>query len=142
MQMKRILSALILALVCATLSVSADDLTEFQGKWSVKKTSDQGTFTQFLEFTKNKWKFKMVGSDGNTVLVAEGNLELKEAGGVKIARLTDIKAGGSASDLNDTNDDRVSVYTFRDGKLILAGNFDKERNNEKPSMDEYSKVTK
>ena len=60
----------------------------------------------------------------------------------KIAKLTNIKAGGSASDLNETNDDRVSVYTFRDGKLFLAGNLDKERNSEKPSLDEYSKVTK
>ena len=98
--------------------------------------------SQGCPLTKNKWKFKLVGSDSNPVLVAEGNLELKETGGVKIAKLMDLQADGSASDLNDTNDDRVSVYTFRDGKLILAGNFDKERNNEKPSMDEYSKVTK
>ncbi len=140
--MKRILSALILILACATFSASADDLAQFQGKWSVKKTSDQGTFTQFLEFTKNAFKFKLVSSEGNTILVAEGSLELKEAGGVKLAKLMNIKAGGSASDLNDTNDDRVSVYTFRDGKLILAGNLDKERDNEKPSLDEYSKVTK
>ena len=140
--MKRIFCSIILTLVCATFSVSADDLAQFQGKWSVKKTSDQGTFTQFLEFTKNAFKFKLVGSDGNTILVAEGSLELKEAGGVKVAKLMNIKAGGSASDLNDTNDDRVSVYTFRDGKLFLAGNLDKERNSEKPSLDEYTKVTK
>ena len=47
--------------------------------------------SQGCPLTKNKWKFKLVGSDGNP---------------------------------------------------ILAGNFDKERSNEKPSMDEYSKVTK
>ena len=140
--MKRFLSTLVLTVACATFSVSADDLAEFQGKWSVKKTSDQGTFTQLLEFTKNAFKFKLVGSDGNTVMFAEGSIELKEAGGVKIAKLTNIKAGGSASDLNETNDDRVSVYTFREGKLFLAGKLDKERNSEKPSLDEYSKVTK
>lgn len=137
--MKPLSAALILSLACASFSVSADDLDQFQGKWSVKKTGDQGAYTNFLEFTKNKWKFKMVGSDGNTYLFAEGNIELKEVEGIKIAKLTHIRGGSSADDLNDTGDDRTQVYTFRDGKLIMAGNMDKERGDEKVSLDTYSK---
>ena len=138
--MKKILTALALSIALASISTLADDLDQFQGKWSVKKTGDQGAYTQFLEFTKNKWKFKIVGDDKSVVLVAEGTIEIKEAGGVKVAKLGNIRGGSSESDLNDTGDDRTAVYTFRDGKMILATNFDKERDNEKPTLDVYSKA--
>lgn len=137
--MKHIYSLALTFLVLSSLSARADDLEKFQGKWSVKKTGDQGPYTQFLEFTKNKWKFKLVGGDGNTYLVAEGMMEVKEAEGLKILKMTGIKGGASESDLTETGDDRIQLYTFRDGKLHLAGNFEKERPNEKPSLEVYSK---
>jgi hypothetical protein len=51
----------------------------------------------------------------------------------------DLRAGRTEDDLEPVDDQRVSVYAVRDGKLYLASGFDKERDNERPRVEEYTK---
>jgi len=74
--MKPILAGLLLAaFLCSSSSSSADDLTSLSGKWSIKKTNDQGqSFTQTIEIKKDKFVFQIIGADDNMVIYAEGDL--------------------------------------------------------------------
>lgn len=128
----------ILTLLAATLIARADDLDAIQGKWTVKKTGDNGAFTQHLEFKKNKWTFKIV-AEGNTAFVAEGEVEIKKQGPFSTMRLFNIKAGRTESELDPVEEERNLVFVVSDDQLFAANNFDKQREREKPSVDAYSK---
>jgi len=123
-------------------SVFAGDLEDLAGKWSVKKTNDQGqAFTQTLEVKKDKFTFKIVGADNKLVLYAIGDVKVEKLGPFKSIKFTNIQAGPSADNLDNVTDDRVCIYTLSESGLNLASNFDKERDNG-PSLDAYSKVSK
>ena len=131
---------LILTLVLGTLGAArANDLDALQGKWSVKKTGDNGAYTQTLEFKKNKWTFK-VEAEGNTLFVAEGEAELKKQGAFNTLRLYNIKAGRTEAELDPVEEERNTIFILHDGQLHLASNFDRVREREKPGVDAYSKA--
>lgn len=134
--MKKIL--FFLAFAATTLCAWADDLDALQGKWSVKKTGDQGPYTQQIEFKKNKFIFKIITGD-QTVFLATGEVELKKTGSFNSARFFAIKAGRTESELEGVDDERNSIYLLGDGVFYLASNFDKARDNEKPGADAYIK---
>ncbi len=118
----------------------ADDIDSLQGKWVVKKTGDRGSYTQQIEFKKSHWIFKILGSDDKVTFAAEGEIELKKEGIFRTARFYKIKAGRSETDLEAVEEERNGVYLLENGIFYLASNFDRARENEKPSVDAYSKA--
>ena len=139
--MKRlIISSSIAALVIASTGF-ADDLEALSGKWSVKKVNDQGDkVTQTIEVKKDKFVFEILSSDDSVVLHAEGDFKLEKIGPFSAARFSHIRAGGSASNMDDVDDTYVSVYTLDGDNWAMASNFDKQRDGQKPSVDVYHHV--
>ena len=122
--------------------VFASDLEDLAGKWSVKKTNDQGQkFTQTIEVKKDKFTFKITDADDKLVLIAKGDLKIEKLGPFKSIKFSNIQAGSKADELDAVDDDRVCVYTLSGNTFSLASNFDKER-DAGPALDLYSKVDK
>jgi len=124
-----------------TVSTLADDLAQLEGKWSLKKTNAEGqNITQTLEIKTNTFKFRIIRGD-ETTIYAEGKLILEKSGPFNVVKFTDIKAGSSESDLDDINDDHLSIYVLADEAWTMAANFDKDREDQKPSLDRYTKAS-
>ncbi len=141
--MKSIQTYLLFAftLLAASTVAWADDTEALAGKWSTTKTGAGGEkVTQTLEVKKDKFVFEVQNADAQVVIHAEGELKLEKLGPFKVAKFVHIRAGASSSDLNDVDDEYVSVYTLRDDNWIMASNFDKEREGQAPSTDIYRKV--
>ncbi len=134
-----ILSVLGFAAACAPRAV-ADELDALAGKWTSHATNEDGQrYTQQIEIKKNKFTFKISSGD-ETRLYAEGDVKLEKAGPFKSISFTNIKAGQSASDANEIDDTYTSIYTMGDdGAWLVAMNFDKERDSQKPRLDVYRK---
>jgi len=126
--------------VLSTVSALGDDLESLSGKWSLKRTNGDGqTITQAVEIKKDKFTFEIKGSDGKTVLYAEGNVKVEKLGAFKAIKFFNIKAGESASQTESVDEERMSVYQLGDGTLTVASNFDAVR-DQKPSVDVYQKA--
>jgi hypothetical protein len=142
--MKRLLFGLSLAMAIFSstyTAAAADDLVALAGKWSVKKTNDQGDkYSQTLEIKKDKFVFQILGGDDQVTLRAEGDIKLEKLGPFNAIRFFHIRAGGSASSLDDVEDEYVSVYVLDGDNWTLASNFDKQREQQKPSADSYRRV--
>ncbi len=133
------LSLAVIAVICASPG-RAGDLENLAGRWSVKKTNDQGSsFTQTIEVKRDKFIFQILGSDGNVAIHAEGDLKLESLGPFKSVKFTNIKAGQSAADIQSTDAEYASIYILGDDTWTVASNFDKER-QQKPAIDVYQKV--
>ena len=120
--------------------VAAEDagLTSLQGRWTVSKTSPEGqAYVQKLEIRKGKLTFRMLNSDGDLKLIAKGDVKTEKLGGFNVLHLTGIEAGQSEDALKSIGDERASIYLAGDDTLTLASNLDKERENQKPSLDVY-----
>jgi len=127
-------------LILFMFTALADDLAKLEGKWSLKKTNAEGqSITQSIEITTNTFKFKIIRGD-QTTIYAEGQVKLEKSGPFNVVKFTDIKAGSSESDLDEINDDHVSIYVLGDDSWTLAANFDKDRDDQKPSLDRYTKA--
>ena len=129
-----------MALAFFGATTRADDLAALQGKWSVKKSGDRGTYTQHLEIKDKKFVFKIINADDAVAFVATGEVELKKQGAFNTARFFAIKAGRTDSELEPVEEERNSVYLLDASQFYLASNFDKSREREKPSVDAYSKA--
>lgn len=141
--MKRLLqSATVLSLfVLGTLSAHPDDLSKLEGKWSVSKTNDQGqSYKQVIEIKKDKFKFRLLGSDDSVQFYAEGEIKLAKLGAFNSIKFTNIKGGASESDLQPVDDDRTSIYMLDGDSWLVASNFDKDRDGQKPALEVYKKV--
>ena len=124
------------SLIC--LPSRADDAAALSGKWSVKKVSKEGqNVTQTIEIKKDKFIFEILGSDNSVLIHAEGDLKFEKLGPFSVARFTNIRAGSSASSLQDVDDVYTSIYTLEDDAWTMASNFDKDRDGQKPSLDVY-----
>ena len=140
--MKKLWFSLSVAVLFSTLKVvAADDLESLSGKWSVKKVNDQGqNITQTIEVKKDKFVFEILTSDGSVVLHAEGDFKLEKLGPFSAARFSHIRAGSSASNLDDVDDVYESIYVLDGDNWRMATNFDKQRDGQKPSLDAYHHV--
>lgn len=140
--MKKLWFSLSVAVLFSTLKVvAADDLDSLSGKWSVKKVNDQGqNLTQTIEVKKDKFVFEILTSDGSVVLHAEGDFKLEKLGPFSAARFSHIRAGSSASNLDDVDDVYQSIYVLDGDNWTMAANFDKQRDGQKPSLDAYHHV--
>lgn len=137
-----LLVALILSGAAITQSAElSSGLKALQGKWSGSRTNRGGDLYTFtLEFKGDKMTFEAKDPSGDTRLLAKGTAKSEKSGPFNVLTLADIRAGRTADDLQERDDIRTSVYTLREDKLYLASNFDKERENEIPRVDEYSRV--
>lgn len=139
--MKKLLFSLTLASLFNFTLVFADDSEALSGKWSVKKVNDQGqNITQTIEVKKDKFVFEILSPDESVVLHAEGDLKLEKLGPFSTARFYHIRAGNSASSIDDIDDVYVSLYVFDGDTWTMASNFDKQRDGQKPSLDVYHHV--
>ena len=135
---------LALTLACALAlgsapALLADDAEALVGKWSAKKTNEQGqSFSQTMEIKKGKFVFEIHDTDNQVVIHAEGDLKLEKLGPFNSARFIHIRGGSSASDLSDLDDEYTGVYTLDGDTWKMAMNFDKER-DQKPSVDVYQR---
>jgi len=138
--MKRLL--LISVFACAFLAsglLFADDADKLTGKWTVKKTGDQGNFTQNLEIKKDKFIFEILGADGNAALHAEGDVKFEKSGPFNVAHFLHIKAGLSATELQDVAEERKNVYVIDGDNWLMASNFEEDR-DQKPTLDVYKRA--
>ncbi len=140
--MKRLLFNLYIGAVFIGISAfAADDLSTLTGKWSMKKTNEQGQhFTQTMEIKKDKFVFQIIGADDTVVLYAEGDLKLDKVGSFSSAKFYHIRGGQSASNLQDVDDEYNSIYVLDGDAWTMATNFDKQRDQQKPSLDLYKRV--
>ena len=143
--MKKQLLSLMAIIGLATASatpVIADDLETLDGSWTAQKTTDEGQHVSTqIEIKKNKFKLKVMDRDGQTRLYAEGDVKLDKAGPFKTMVFTNIKAGESDSDLSPIDDTYTSIYRIgEDNTWTLLTNFDKDRDQQKPSLDVYRKT--
>jgi len=138
---KLFLTTSLCTFLIGTAAFAADDLSQLAGKWSVKKTNDEGqSFTQTIEIKKDKFIFRMMGADDSTVLYAEGDVKLEKAGPFDSAKFFHIRGGQSASNLQDVDEEYVSIYVLDGDTWTMAANFDKQRERQKPSLDLYKRV--
>jgi uncharacterized protein (TIGR03067 family) len=140
-QILSILTALGFAAVCVTPAF-AQDLELLAGKWSLQKTNADGQrYTQQIEIKKDKFTFKLANPAGESLLYAEGDVKLDKAGPLKVIVFTNIKAGQTASQTDSIDDTYTSIYKLDgDNTLLMATNFDKDREGQKPSLDAYRKT--
>jgi hypothetical protein len=128
-------------LFCTCFGAAADDLAALGGKWSTKKTNDQGeNYIQTIEIKKDKFVFQILTKDDQVTLYAEGDVKLEKLGPFNSIRFFHIRAGGSSSNLDDVNDEYLSVYVLDEDIWTMASNFDKQRDQQKPSADVYRRV--
>jgi hypothetical protein len=138
--MKRLIASLFVAALFTGGAALANDLQALTGKWSIKKTNDEGqVFTQTVEVIKDKFIFEILGADAALVFHGEGEFKLEKLGTFKCARFSNIRAGRSASEMRDVDDEYVLVYTLDGDTWTTAMNFDKQR-DQKPSLDIYQRV--
>src|SRR5438045_2119692 len=138
--MKRILPALLVTMCFCSASLAADDLSALSGKWSTKKTNDQGqNYTQTIEVKKDKFVFQIIGADDNVVIHAEGDLKLEKLGPFSSAKFYHIR-GGQPGNMQEVDDEYVSVYMLEEDTWALSSNFDKQRENQKPGVDVYKRI--
>ncbi len=124
------------------ISAFAGDLEDLAGKWSTKKTNEQGEkYTQTVEFKKDKFIFKIMSADDKVVLYAKGDVKVEKLGAFKSIKFTNIQGGSKEDELEAVDDDRACVYTLSGNSFTLASNFDKER-DAGPALDLYTKVAK
>ncbi len=125
--MQTVLLNLTLAVaLLAAGSLRADDMDRLNGKWSVKKVNDEGqNYTQTIEVNKGKFVFQILGTNDRVVIYSEGDLKLEKSGPFDSARFFHIRAGQSASNLDDLDDEYFSVYMLDGDTWTLASNLDK-----------------
>ena len=129
------------AAFCGLSCLAAEDSSSLSGKWSTKKTNDQGqSFTQTIEVKKDKFVFEIVGADDNVVIHAEGDLKLEKLGPFSSAKFHHIRGGSSAGNMEEVDDEYVSIYVLDGDSWTLSTNFDKQRENQKPGVDVYKRV--
>lgn len=135
-----LLNVTIAATLFTAASLRGDDMDLLTGKWSVKKINDDGqNYTQTIEVKKDKYVFQILGPNDRVVLYSEGDLKLEEVGPFKSARFSHIRAGDSASNLDDVDDQYVCIYLLDGDTWTVATNLDKQR-EQKPSLDVYRRV--
>ena len=139
--MKRLLIHLIIAATFFIAAiVRADDADLLTGKWAVKKVNDDGlNITQTIEVKKDKFVFQMLGPTGQLLAHAEGDIHLEKLESFKVARFSHMRAGESASNLDNVDEEYVSIYSLDGDTWTLASNLDKQR-DQKPSLDVYRRV--
>src|SRR5689334_5315865 len=129
--MKKYLLATVVAGLLTATATHAQSFSDIQGKWEMKKkTTRFGDATQVIEFKDQKFTYKVVSKDGETILFAKGKAKVEKLGPFNVVKLTDIEGGRSETDLQAVDDERTIVYTVGENSLNFAMNFDRAREGE------------
>ena len=109
-----------------------------QGSWSAAKTNREGRpYSQLIEIRKDQLTVQIFDAENQLRMVAKGTIKAEKAGPFDVLFLSNIRGRRSLEKLESVDDSIAVVYAVRDGKLFLASNFDKERNNQPPTIDTY-----
>lgn len=135
------LTALVTCQFVSVTSFAAEstNLEALKGKWSAKRAGADGQ-TLTLEIDQQKVTFEIAGSDGQTRFVAKGSAKAVQMGPLKALQVSNIESGRSANELKASDEEYFTVYTFHDGALVMAANFDKAREGQKPEVATYTRV--
>jgi hypothetical protein len=129
----------VLAMAATTTSLG-QSLSDLQGKWELKKkTARFGDATQTIEIKDQKFTYKVVSKDGETLLFAKGKVKVEKLGPFNVVKLTDIEGGRSETDLQAVDDERTIVYATGENSLSFAMNFDRSREGEETECNTYTK---
>ena len=127
--------------MAATTNTLGQSLTDLQGKWEMKKkTTRFGEATQTIEFKDQKFTYKVVSKDGDTLLFAKGKAKVEKLGPFNVVKLTDIEGGRAETDLQAVDDERTIVYSTGENSLNFAMNFDRNREGEDTECNTYTKA--
>lgn len=138
--MKGSILCLVVSLSVSAVAAEKSGLDDLQGKWSVTKTNGEGDrYTQHLDIKDSRLAFELRDGSGEVRFYAKGKIKAEKAGPLNVLIVSDIEAGRSSSELEAVNGDRTSVFAMREGKLVLVSNMDKERDNQPPTLDTYSR---
>ena len=136
-----LISLAVAASLFSLAAAAADDMDALIGKWSVKKVNDYGQkVTQTFTIKKGKAIFQMLDAEGQPILYAEGDLKLDKIGPFNAAHFVNVRGGNSPDNLQDLDDEFVSIYRLDGDTLMMASFFDKERDQMRPSVDIYQRV--
>ena len=134
----KILSFLFLNLSLC-LSIFAADTDELQGKWKGGREIDGNKVTFNLEIKKEDFRFELKDANGDTQMFVKGTIKVEKQGEFKTLLLRDMEGGQSENDIQSIDDTRSFVYVTGWKTLTLAGNFDRQRDNEEPTLTVYRK---
>jgi hypothetical protein len=127
--------------LAATTNAFGQSFADLQGKWTMKKASSRfGDATQTVEFKDQKFTYKVVSKEGDTILFAKGKAKVEKLGPFNVVKLTDIQGGGTEADVLPIDDDRTIAYMTGAGTLTVALNFDRKRDNDEPECSTFTKV--
>src|SRR5256885_10505126 len=135
-------TGLVLPTPFAAFAAESDrSLEPLQGKWSVARTNREGgRFPQVIEIKNDNLTFQIVGENDRPRFFARGTVKAESVEPFQVLRLSGIQAGPSMDELKSVDSPRASIYVLRDGKLVIASNFDRERENESPGVETYGRV--
>ncbi|MGI8604596.1 MAG: hypothetical protein ACR2OZ_16615 [Verrucomicrobiales bacterium] len=121
-------------------AAGSPSLADLQGKWFGKRTSSNGQeVTQSIEIKGDQLVFQIINADKEVRLFAKGTVKAEMLRPFSVLRITGLEAGKSPTELEPVADELNSVYVLRTGTLIVASNFDKDRDNRQPSLDKYER---
>jgi hypothetical protein len=128
------------AATVATAAEISPALKSLQGKWNGERVNSDGRHSKAtIEIKDDKMEYRAFNNDGELRFIAKGNLKVEKAGDLRALVISDIRAGRDQDNLEAVDDDRISPYALREGKLYLASGFDKPRDNERPRVEEFTK---
>lgn len=137
--MKNIISFLFCLTFTASVALAGDLPENLHGKWSLKRTSDDGEpVVSKLVFKKDTFQFRMMTEGGSTVIYAEGKAQIEKTGNVQVIMLSEIKAGQSDSETQSVDMEYQAPVRVSYKTMYLASGLDEER-DEAPRMDAYKK---
>ncbi len=137
--MKRLFTTILALAALSTATALADDAEALAGKWTLQKNDQGQPQTRVLEIKQNKFKFTVLRNGDRPIFYAEGDIKTEKLGPFNAARFTNMKVGESSSDIQPTDEERASIYQLGEGTLMVASDFDAER-DQKPSLDVYKKA--
>ena len=116
------------------------ELAKLQGAWSLSRTNSEGRRSfRSLEFSGGQVTFQMRDADEELQFVAKGKANAEKMGPFNILTISAIRAGRSEDELEPTDDTRAYVFTLHEGQLVFASNFDRERENQPPGLEVYTR---
>jgi hypothetical protein len=134
---------LAVGLLPQAFAAEPSQLENLQGTWSGKRTTENGAeLTQTIEVAGDKLTYTLANADNEVRLFAKGTIKADKLGPFLVMKLTDLQAGRSATDTQAVEDERTTVYRLAEDTLILASNFDKERENQKPTVESYKRTAR
>jgi len=137
--MKNPIAVLFCLLLTATFVLAGDLPESMHGKWTLKRTNQEGEpVVQKLIFKAGTFEFRMMSEGGSTLIFAQGKAQVQSAGKVQVIMLTKIKAGQSDTEIESIDMEFQAPVRVSGSTMYFASGLDEER-NEAPRVDAYRK---